>query len=123
MRYAGMLRQISIGGCLLGPGVVATFEAATRVPLLKRPPCSHPGELATTQTIGLAVGGNGGEEVEEVEDDAGAGAILDTEGDEGLERVAGEVRVCGGVLVGGCSRDTGNSEVRHVPCSPTLNSS
>ena len=62
--------------------------------MFKQPPSRHAGELPSSEAIGLAVGRDGRQQVEEVEYDARTSSVFDAEGNEGLERVASVVRVC-----------------------------
>lgn len=61
--------------------------------MLKGPPSGIPRQLPASQTIGFAVRRDGGEKVEKVEDDFGTSIGVDTDGDEGRERVAGQIRI------------------------------
>src|SRR6188768_4346453 len=73
------------------PGIVTTFESVGGVFVFKQPPSRHAGELPSSEAIGLAVGRDGRQQVEEVEYDARTSSVFDAEGNEGLERVASVV--------------------------------
>lgn len=79
------------------PRFIAALEALGSILLLECPPSCHARQLAPTKTVELAVRCDGGHEIEEVEDDALAGTILHTDGDERLEGVSRHV----GVFMGG----------------------
>lgn len=54
---------------LLCPSLVAAIETIASFLVLKRPPSSHPGKLATAKPIGVGVGSNSSHQVKKAEDD------------------------------------------------------
>lgn len=73
------------------PAIVTALETLLGVLVFKSPPSRHSRQFATTETIALAMGGDCGQQIEEIEDDALAGAVLNANGNECLERVSGHV--------------------------------
>jgi hypothetical protein len=67
------------------PRLVAALEAIAGISVLERPPGSHARELAPSEPVCLAVGGDCGEQIEKVEDDLAPSIVVDTEGNERLE--------------------------------------
>lgn len=82
---------------LLSPGTVASIEAIAGILLLKGPPSGHARELDSTEAVCLAMGGNGGDQLKEAENNTLSGVALDTNGDKRFEGVSGEFGICGAV--------------------------
>jgi hypothetical protein len=61
--------------------------------MFERPPAGISRQLPATEAILLGVGSNGSQEIEEIGDDFRASVRVDADWDEGVEGIAGEVRV------------------------------
>ena len=54
------------------PVLIGGLEAIACIDMLKRPPASVSGKLATSQAIGFPMGRNGSQKIEEVQNNTGA---------------------------------------------------
>ena len=75
------------------PVLIGGLEAIACIDMLKRPPSSVSGKLAASQTIGLSMGRNGSQKVEEVENNIGTCIGIAADRNESRESVAGHIRI------------------------------